>query len=202
MRQRFTHIALVAMVLVVTAGHLTGQRINFAIHAPDGLNITPGSVDELNFNDKQPLILGGSTVQILLTDNEAAVLAIEANAEYDITVAIDADPYLELEVGATIYQIPLTLYYAYSNTGAATEALAKQQSVPVPAGFSGITFPVLRRLSGAPAPPPTPDHTGYTAPKATAYLFLYGSIAVPPNIPAGSYTGTINIHVTYTTNLP
>jgi len=194
------------MMLGFVAGMLVtmpavAQRINFSTFASDDILITQGSVQELDFNQKQAVILGGSNVNILLTDPSAVVFAIEANAEFDITIEITADPWLELLVGQSIYKIPFTPGFSYTNNGSLTEAQAKLQAVPVASGFSGITIPVFHRTGAAPTPPPTPVHAGYVAPKSTVYLFLYGSIAVPLNSPVGLYSGNINIHVFYTTNI-
>ena len=95
-------------------------------------------------------------------------------------------------------KIPLALSYAYSNTNSINENSAKTASTPIPNGFSSITFPMLKRASGLPAPPPIPNHTGYTAPTTTAYLFIYGTLGpVPANAAAGNYLGDINITVEY-----
>lgn len=193
-------VGLVAAMLVAMPAF--SQRINFGTFATSNIVITPGSTGELNFNQKQTVILAGYNVSINLSDNMAAILAIEANSAFDITIEITADPNLELVSGPTTYQIPYTLSFAYCNTGAATESQARLQAVQVPIGFTGVTIPVLRRVTAAPAPPPTPDHAGYVAPKSTVYLFIYGSIAVPVNAGVGEYTGNINVNVSYTANTP
>jgi hypothetical protein len=96
--------------------------------------------------------------------------------------------------------IPLTVSFAYSNMGAESESLAKTQSLQVPQGFSSATFPVLRRSTGPPGPPPTPEYNGYVAPTADAYLFIYGTLGpVPEDASVGLYFGEINIHIEYST---
>ncbi len=192
------HIILLIFVGLLLSVSSTAQRISFGLYAQNGIILTPQDPDELNFNDKQEVILAGQTVSIGLNDPQAAVIAIEAQADLDITVTIDADP--KLLLGTNPNGIPLTVNMAYSNLGATTSSIAKTQAVIVPGGFTSVTFPVLRRASGVPAAPPTPDHVGYTAAKATAYLFIYGVIgAVPNNAAAGLYTGNINIRVEYST---
>ncbi len=192
------HIILLAFVGLLLSVSSTAQRISFGLYAQNGIVLTPQDPDELNFNDKQAVIIAGQTVSIGLNDPQAAVIAIEAQADLDITVTIDADP--QLLLGTNPNGIPLTVNMAYSNLGATTSSVAKTQAVAVPGGFNSVTFPVLRRASGVPAAPPTPDHVGYTAAKATAYLFIYGAIgAVPSNAAVGLYTGDINIRVEYST---
>jgi hypothetical protein len=96
--------------------------------------------------------------------------------------------------------IPLNIGFAYSNMGAESESLAKTQALQIPQGFTSATFPVLRRSTGPPGPPPTPEHNGYTAPTADAYLFIYGTLGpVPEDAAVGLYFGEINIHIEYST---
>jgi len=188
------HIILFLTLSLLLAGNVTAQRISFGTYVTDDIALTLPNLGELNFNDGRNVILPGQTVTINLTDNATAALKIEARADLDITVTIDA--LATLDLGSNI--IPLKLRFAYSNVGKLNEADAKVGPVQVPNGFTSITFPVLRRASGLPAPPPTPNHVGYTAAKATAYLFIYGTLGpVPINAAAGLYTGTINVRVEY-----
>lgn len=197
MKQFVKNIALSLIFSLILAGNVAAQRISFGTYASGDIILTQINGTGLNFNDKEPVIVGGQTVTINLTDNATTVMAIEAQANLDVTVTIDAPANLSLGLN----NIPLKLGYAYSNVGKSGEADAKVASVLVPAGFTSITFPVLRRASGAPAPPPTPNHVGYTAPRATAYLFIYGTLGpVPAGSAAGMYTGQINIRVEYTKN--
>lgn len=182
-------------------GTVVAQRISFGLYASDGITLTPLGLGELNFNSKKTVIVvGDEAFSILLTDNAAAVLTITGRADLDVTVIIEAPATLDLVVGEDTYTIPLSLAFAYSNRGAVDETTAKTQAIQVPGGFSYAAFPVLRRSSGPPGPPPTPDHTGYTQPTGTAYLFIYGTLGpVPGNAAAGLYTGEINITVEYST---
>jgi hypothetical protein len=173
------------------------QKINFGAYTTSqGISlVTSGN---LNFNDKQPIIVSNSNtmVTIILTDNETQYIKIVGDATRDITVTVSAPMYLT--TGASS-QIPFTCNFAYSNLGSSDAATAKTSAVEVPAGFTAITLPMLRRTAGVPAPPPTPAHGGYTAPSATAYIFLYGKLGPVGNVNAGTYTGTINVSVNYTT---
>ena len=198
MSEQKRHIILFLLIGLLLSAGTNAQRISFGLYAQNGIVLTPQNPDELNFNDKQAIILAGQTIAIKLTDPQAAVIAIEAQADLDITVTLDADPFLYLNGNST--GIPLKVNMAYSNLGATATDDAKTRSIIVPEGFPSVTFPVVRRTSGVPAPPPTPDHVGYTAPRKTAYLFVYGTLgAVPNNAAAGLYTGNINIRVEYST---
>jgi len=197
MKKALKHIILFAVGLLLFAGPAASQRISFGLYASDGITLTPLGLGELNFNEKQTLILSGNTVQILLTDEATAVIAIEGRADLDVTVTIDYVPTLELDENN---KIPLNIGFAYSNLGAIDEATAKTQAIMVPVGFNSATFPVFRRASGPPGPPPTPDHTGYIQPTGTAYLFIYGTLGpVPAGAAVGVYLGDINVYVTYST---
>lgn len=197
MKKSLQHIILFATGLLLFAGPLAAQRISFGLYASDGITLTPLGLGELNFNEKQTLILSGNTVQILLNDEAAAVIAIEGRADLDVTVTIDADQTLELNIEN---EIPLAIGFAYSNLGAGTEEIARAQAIQVPSGFTSATFPVYRRATGPPGPPPTPDHAGYIQPSGVAYLFIYGILGpVPAGAAVGVYLGNINVYVTYST---
>lgn len=189
---------LITVTILLMAGTLYAQHINFSTWAGNDLTLTKGTPQDLNFNDKTPIIVTGSnqSVTISLTDMEAAVLTIEGTEYLDVTVYVDAPPKLELD---TKNSIPVSIKFAYSNLNPADVGTAKTQAVEVPAGFNSATFPILRRTSGPPTTPPTPPHDGYTPPKKKAYLFIYGTVGPVGNVDAGLYDGTINVRVEYST---
>jgi hypothetical protein len=187
--------SILLLTILLLAGGVEAQRISFGLYATEDIVLTPINLGEMNFNEKKTIILAGETVTINLVDNAVAILAIVGRTDLDITVTIEAPTTLDLDV---TNKIPLALKFAYSNTGASTDANAKATAIEVPVGFTSATFPIIRRGSGPPAPPPTPNHTGYTAPTGTAYLFIYGTLGqVPTNAAAGLYSGNVNIHVEY-----
>jgi hypothetical protein len=179
---------------LLLAAPVLAQRISFGLYATEGIVLSTGSVDELDFNSKQPLIVAGSTVTISLIDNSAAVLTITGRADLDVTISIDAPATLNLDDDNSI---PLSIGFAYSNLGLITESEAKTQAVEIPAGFNSATLPMFRRAGGPPGPPPTPSG-GQTLPTITTYIFIYGTLGpVPAGSSAGDYTGEINVHVEY-----
>lgn len=193
MKQTIRHTILLLACSLLLSGTVMAQRISFGLYATDGIVLT--DLTELNFNTKQQIIIGGETVPVSLTDDGVAVMSITGRTDLDITVTIDAQMTLDLDATNTI---PLVIRFAYSNTGASNDTDAKMTAIEVPIGFTSVTFPVKRRTSGLPAPPPTPNYAGYVAPTATAYLFVYGTLGpVPANAAAGMYTGNINIHAEY-----
>ena len=195
MKQTTRHIILLLTFSLLLAVTVAAQRISFGLYATDDIVLTQLNLGELNFNEKQPVILAGETVTVNLADAAVGILTVKGRTDMDITVTIDAPATLDLDVSN---QILLAVRFAYSNNGASNETNAKARSIEIPAGFTSATFPIIRRASGLPAPPPTPNYAGYIAPTGTAYLFVYGTLGpVPSNAAAGLYTGNINIRVEY-----
>ena len=195
MLQRWGMLLLVSALMACPG---TAQRINFGAYTTSqGISLTVSG--NLNFNDKQPAIgsNSNSTVTIALSDNESQYIRIVGDATRDITITVSAPVNLITGAGGAGNQIPFACKFAYSNLGSATVTAAKAVAVQVPGGFTAITLPMLRRTAGAPAPPPTPAHGGYTPPSATAYLFLYGALGPVGNVSPGIYSGTINVNVQY-----
>jgi hypothetical protein len=175
------------------------QKINFGAYTGSRtINLTTNG--SLIFTDLGRIILSNSnsTCTIAFSDN-IPYIQIVGDATQDITITITAPMYLTIGAGGAGKQIPFVCNFAYSNLGSADAATAKLNAVQIPAGFTAITLPMLKRTAGVPAPPPTPAHGGYTAPPATAYLFLYGTLGPVGNVNAGYYTGLINVSVNYAT---
>lgn len=196
MRNQLLPILLLLSCWFLLAGSLMAQRISFGLYASDGLVISEIGVGGLDFNRKQAVILAGNTVSIQFQDkDEVAVLMIEGRSDLDITVSISAPASLSLDASN---QVPLALRFAYSNSGADSEELARNAAQEMPAGFTNATFPVNRRIAGLPPPPPTPGHVGYTAPTGKAFVFIYGTLGpLAANQAAGVYTGDITVRVEY-----
>jgi hypothetical protein len=178
------------------------QRINFSVWTgSDDITVTSpqGVMPTLAFNQKQNLIIvGGPVVDIQLNDTQAVVYAIEAPEGFDLTVEVSAPNFLSFEDDPS-NTIPFQLKMAYNNQQPANEWLGKASAVELPVGFNAITFPINRRLSGVPLPPPTPESGGYVRPKATAYLYLFGSLGPIGVIPSGKYSAEVNINVFFST---
>jgi hypothetical protein len=195
MKNKLLHIIMLVAFNLLLSDNSMAQRVSFGTYTTDDIVLTPLNSGELNFNLKQTVIVAGQTVTIPLSSDAAAVLTIVGRADLDVTVTIDAPLTLDLDVDN---KIDLALSFAYSNFGKSNETDAKTSAVQVPSGFTSVTFPMLKRASGLPPPPPIPGHTGYSAPTATAYLFIYGTLGpVPANAAIGIYRGDINVRVEY-----
>jgi len=203
----FTHILKQWGMLILLSAFVVrlgvAQKINFGVYTTSqGISLTvPSTPGFLDFCARQQWIGSGSsaTVTISLNDIETQYIKIIGDATRDITVTVSAPIYMTTGAGGPGMQIPFTCNFAYSNLGNGDATSAKAGAVEVPAGFTAITLPMLRRTAGVPAPPPTPAHGGYTAPQATAYLFLYGKLGPVGSVNSGTYTGTINVSVNYST---
>ena len=189
-------VLFTSFFLFAIFGISNAQHVSFGTWAGGDITLTAGVPGDLNFNDKTPVINPGinQTVTINLQDAETAVLAIEGTEYYDVTVYVDAPATLQLD---PVNTIPFALRFAYSNLNPANVTVAKNQAIEVPVGFNTATFPILRRTNGPPGPPPTPPSEGYTPPRKTAYLFIYGRLGPVGSVDAGRYEGTINVTVEY-----
>src|SRR5690606_6810038 len=175
----FYSLLSLSLWFLVALPAVHAQRISFStwtgsedisLRSPQG--VMPG----LDFNQKKPAIVAGSeAITISITDYQAVIYEIEAPEDFDLIVEVDAPPVLTLE-GNTEETIPFQLRIAYNNMSPVDEQTGKLHAVELPLGFTSVTFPVNRRTSGAPGPPPTPEHEGYTRPRARAYIYLYGTL--------------------------
>lgn len=196
-------LGVILAMLCLTQGY--AQRINFSTYTGSSdITITPMMASPaLNFNLKQANItVNGDPVAINLSDNQAVAFQIQAPEGFDITVEVDAPTVLGLDGTGTDPEetIPFQIGIAYNNLVAGDEMTAKSGAVTLPTGFVNVTFPINRRNSGAPGPPPTPISGDYVRPKATAWLFLFGTLGPIGNVNAGQYFGNITINVFFTSN--
>lgn len=176
----------VALMVVVCGIHppLRSQTIQFSIYVSSELNAA--KQQDLDFGTT---IQNQGAVQVNLGDPGMGVFSITGNEQFDVVVDLTAPANLTNDGGGPDV-IPLILHMAYANQGA--------NNINEAVVVSGATtrFPIKARSDGAPNPPPTPPHGNYTAPQATAYLYIYGSINVGA-IAGGSYSGTVTLSVNY-----
>lgn len=206
MNVNFSHIAtnrglLLLLFLMFSGMEIAwAQRINFNTWtgSEDIVLTSPqGAMPGLNFNQKQASISAlGEGVVIDINDQQTVVYEIEAPEGFDLVVEVDALNVLTL-LGNTEETIPFQLRIAYNNQGAPDHLSGKGSAIELPLGFNSISFPVSRRMSGAPGPPPTPEHGGYTRPKAKAYLYLYATLGPIGSVLPGEYEGNIIINVSF-----
>ncbi|MGY6557759.1 MAG: hypothetical protein ACXIT9_00585 [Nitritalea sp.] len=196
MRKRGMGLLLAVLWVGLTA---SAQRINFgAFTTSDEIQLMPGTLPELLFErdvDGAVLVRGSGRTAVLRLNNPLVTpLVIEVPSEFDVTVLIDAPSELVLGTDA----LPFRLRVAYNNQGVPNGEveLARTGAQELPPGTQVFTLPARRRTSGAPGPPPTPLHGGFTRPKTFIHFFFYGEVGPVGNVPAGTYTG--DIVVTFT----
>lgn len=132
--------------------------------------------------------------------NSAVVLTIEGVRYLDIIVDLDGPDYLTLNgapCGSASCQVAFTMKASYGNRG----SLSTSQVTNFNVGASNIAsaqFPIRYRGNAPPGPPPTPVYQGFNPSlfNETAYLYIYGDITVG-SVTAGSYSGTVNVTVSY-----
>ena len=146
-----------------------------------------GGYEDLDFG----MVLSGEITRIEFDSDDVAIVRIEGVRYLDVFVDIDPDPVLVRGQS----EMPLVLEAAYANRGEGNFGPSFRTE------FAGLSarFPIFRRGSGPPAPPPVPPHSGYTPPRETAYIILYGEVDAGAETvtEAGDHTGQIVITVSY-----
>ncbi len=187
---------------------VVAQRITFKTLGGNNITLNQAFPLDLEFGD---MVMGSSDLRIVQlngdNDDRVVVLSFDAPTQYDVTVFVDALNILEnLDYipGPTedIPSIPFDFRFAFANPGFPTShtdiIAAKNAAVELPIGFNTMTFPVSKRASGLPAPPPTPEYEGYSVPLSRVYLFLYGTAGptdAGTNVVGGLYTTEVTIQI-------
>jgi hypothetical protein len=197
-RNHLFYKILVVMACFISQVSLA-QRISFsAWTGRDDIMLMPAVAGpNLNFIIKQPIITSGTSVAINLVDNQAIAFRIDAPENFDLTVDVDAPLFLTFEDDPS-KTIPFQVKLAYNNMLPGDELAGKAGAIELPIGFTNVTFPVNRRTSGAPGPPPTPITGTESKIKGTAFIYIYGSLGPVGTVPAGNYSAEININVSFT----
>ncbi len=171
------------------------QQIHIAHHTSEDIVVTATGQGALNFNEKNYLIEAGKMVDILLSDNAAAVITIEGQSDKEIALTLDAPLRLTLDAVNTV---PFTAKMAYSNSGASSESQARATATELVHGANSITIPLLRNNPASAGMKTAFYPAGYSPTTGRVFLYIYGTLGpVPQNAAAGLYTGEINIHVSY-----
>ncbi len=204
-----SYIPFLLLAILGLVGHsAVAQVISFKTLASDPISIQQVYPLDLEFGG---LVLNSSDPKVIQlngeNDDRVVVIAFDAPAAYDVNVYINSVDFLEnLDYipaqGESVPSIPFQFRVAYANPGfplSHTDLIAaRNAAVEVPAGFNTLTFPVSKRAGGLPAPPPTPEHVGYSVPMSRAYLFFYG-VAGPTNagtnVVAGLYQTEVVIEL-------
>lgn len=187
-----------AMFLFLAVWPASGQEFPFGDHVPEDENYALvlevlGGYSSLDFG---MVFFGQGHTEIELNSDDVVIFAIEGVRSLDVFVDLLPPTHLWLDGISTSddeKRIPFTLNGAYANQGEGNTGPGYR----VPFSGTAARFPILRRETGPPGPPPVPPHSGYVPPRATAYLFLYGNINVGSELQAGWYLGEITVTISY-----
>lgn len=201
-------------ILLAHTAH--AQQINFSLTVEEGILAEP--IQNLSFNEKEPVISNGDLVSVELVNedfNALGVIEIIAASEYEIDVIIDFPSEL-MPPGERFDQIqtvPVSYRWAYNNASeSACNASALENSHVVPDGFSTARFAVRPHTGATPGLPPAPMHGGILAPEGNpgggefrreasiVCLYIGGEIDVP-NVPSDTYSSDVQIEIRYSNNL-
>jgi len=183
-KPKFVVSGLIVMLLILSAVPVAAQSINFSIHVSSALDATKDA--DMTFPQ---VFAGDGLTAIGLGDGGMGVFAITGNAELDVEVTLVAPSDL-VHTQYPAQKMPLTLQFAYANTGINDFNLAKTV-----AGHTA-RFQLRERTGGPAGAPPTPPNASHTPEIVTAYLYLFGTIDVG-QIASGNYGGTVNLYVQY-----
>lgn len=186
-------LALIA-VLLGMMGAAQAQEINFGnfyTGAPIDLTV----IRDLDFGT----MVAGETKERAIGSGLEAVLELEGIPYLDVIVTITSSGYVYLDgddlcVLASC-RIPVTLTTAFTNNN----ELVDQVGTAII--FTGGTarFPIRRRVSGPPMPPPDPflatELPSY--PSASAFIYIGAELVSSVSANAGDYSSVITVEVQY-----
>lgn len=196
MKNLLKFILILDLLLLAWPCGSIAQEIDFGQYGNYSMTLSELGPDDLDFG----ILVQNEGLKSIPIAN-AKVLTLEGVKYLDVIVDITADNELLLNgnpacSGDPSCSIPLTIDAAYANRGENNIAQARFFSI---SGNTGTTqFRILRRGSGPPGPPPTPEHKGFNPSlyEETAYIYLFGSVNVG-NVSSGSYSGQVTVSVVY-----
>lgn len=213
-------LAMILIIMAPFAPRTQAQQIDFSLTVGEGIQAEVLQVLDFNkFNGDAPLV-NRETYTVHLTSAMSEVLGIvriTAADEFEVEIDIDFDGSVLRPPSDRVDQaqvLPVVYTWAYSNRGSIDAPTALHHIHSVPAGFAEARFPVLSSTTSHPGLPPAPVHggleldrarsgitTSHQRPVADVYLFIAGSVTVP-NVPSGTYSGNVQISVSYAGVLP
>lgn len=185
-------ILLVFGILLASANEVAAQEIPFGSFYT-GAPISLFTIRDLDFGT----IVAGDTKERLLGSGDEAVIELEGIPYLDVIVTITAPDYVYLDGDDLCVlpacRLPLTLDYAYTNN------LELVDQINTAINFSSGTarFPIQRRVTGPPMPPPDPSITLVSFPSATSNIYIFGSVVSIGGSTSGAYQSTITVNVEY-----
>lgn len=178
----FIFLGNMLLFLVIIVSEVQAQSISYS----SNVSLAVTKISDLSFGT---VYQNEGNVSVSLGNVGVGKFRIDGQKNMDVTVTLTM-PAALINTNDSNYSIPYTAQAAYANNGQDNQQQAEPFSLPTQ------TLRIEGRSSGPPQPPPTPQHGNYTAPQGSAWIYLYGTINVQ-NVITGSYSGTINITVTY-----
>lgn len=186
-------VCLAIILLVFQPDKLYGQEIDFGQYQTSSVTV----IGERNLEFGE--LFKGDVESITLGSGLEGVVSLMGISYLDAFVDLSPYPFSYLYLNGddscitASCRMDLSLTTAYANSG---QLIDNTTGAVV---FSGgtVRFPIRLRSTLPPGPPPTPTHTGYTPPTATAHIYFYGSVTSNMSNAAGNYWRNITVTVTY-----
>lgn len=190
--KRLLPFALLSSFCLAGIPEVSAQEIPFGSFYT-GAPISLFTIRDLDFGT----IVAGDTKERQLGSGDEAVIELEGIPYLDVVVSIAAPDYVYLNGDdlcvVPACRLPLTLDYAYTNN----LELVDQINTAVQFSSGTARFPIQRRVTGPPMPPPDPSITIVSFPSATSYIYIYGTVASIVGSTSGDYSSTITVTVEY-----
>ncbi|MCH8496437.1 MAG: hypothetical protein LAT57_12510 [Balneolales bacterium] len=189
---------LLILILVFSALSARAQQIEFGQYY-DGNTLSAQVIQHLDFGG----VISGDIDPKLreLGSGLEGVIEIEGIPFLDVVVTITEINKLYLDGDITCSEssceMDVMLQYAYTNTGIMDFA-PNYENVAIQFIGNMARFPIIRRQSGPPGPPPTPNINGVALPPLQkAYIYIYGQASATLGTDAGAYGNTLTVTIEY-----
>jgi hypothetical protein len=186
----------ILMLLLCSFPVLHAQQIDFGDYY-DSATLSSQVLQHLNFGT----MIEGDTRSRELGSFDEAVIEISGLPFLDIMITFTPISFLYLDgddsCDNSSCRISLLLNYVYTNNGMADFAPGYDIEA-IPFLMSTARFPILRRVSGPPGPPPLPSIAGVSLPDPeNAYIYIFGDITNTTGALLGSYRNTLTVSIVY-----
>lgn len=170
------------------------QEINFG-NFYTGAAIALTVIRDLDFGT----IVAGETKERAIGSGLEGVLELEGIPYLDVVVTITNPGYVYLNGDGLCVlascRIPVTLTTAFTNNG----ELVDQVGTAITFTGGTVRFPIRRRVSGPPMPPPDPFLSTQlpSYPSASAFIYIGAQLVSSVSANAGDYSSVITVEVQY-----
>jgi hypothetical protein len=190
-----------AALIVIAPLQLSAQEINFGSFYNYTIELEEVTLGDLEFEG--PITSNSGVHVVELIDSKVLSILGVRYLDVDLEISGDGKLFLDGDPGNgddPQRHIPFTLKAAFANSAEnnVTNAIPIAVATTENTNLGTTRFPILSRQQRPPGPPPTPPAGDFdqNLVNEMAYLYLYGEIDVG-NVVAGTYRGTITIHVEY-----